>query len=584
LPTYSLGKLGRYLFESFTVSRQRVERFIGTVEALMNSAQQEERINLPLDWPKHLFHILGILQEGLSAKKELLPEQIQRMIDDLLLFIMRQGSLDDRKWALDVAGCASLGVLEKAIDIGLSSPGAWVKNSAILQVSKLAHIPEKFSKHIISNLLVSAQEELLLKKRYEIYAQFSRFADVNYLNTASLIVWMPFVDFFLAVSSIMLVWNLMRMAPGTIYPILILLLTIAGVIIRWRSSSILQTITDIYSSGSPADVSKDASAPTTALRIKQPKRSDISLIKKLMSLLTGTMLSMAGIALFLIFILSSRLYISYPYIWISLITFACLQLWSLMATLEAFRLRRTSLVWRFIYFLYPLVLSLTFPIALGFYLLDEFYLLSRAGIGLQALRKSRIRDRFFRFMYRGNYYAELWMPALLLPLVLVIFVFSELISTAAVWLVAGFVVLELLIFAFLLSKPVMLFVREWKKFETARNNLQRLNTDALVSAVEELSNRRYRSQLIHSVIEKGYLIPSSENISRLRVLIAFIQTSLANEYSAQNFKGLVEIDRQLAVSLGYVDESTYPASNNWDEEQLDLLCKMLDQLRKTINI
>jgi hypothetical protein len=101
-----------------------------------------------------------------------------------------------------------------------------------------------------------------------------------------------------------------------------------------------------------------------------------------------------------------------------------------------------------------------------------------------------------------------------------------------------------------------------------------------VRLVEGLTNRRYRSQLIYSILDKAYLIPSPENIARLRILIAFIQTSLANEYTAQNFKGLVEIDRELATALGYIDENHYPSNNCWNEDQLDLLCKMLEQLRE----
>jgi hypothetical protein len=59
LPSYSLGKLGKGLFESFKVSRQKIEGFIQTAELAITAADEEDHINLPLDWPKHLFHILG---------------------------------------------------------------------------------------------------------------------------------------------------------------------------------------------------------------------------------------------------------------------------------------------------------------------------------------------------------------------------------------------------------------------------------------------------------------------------------------------------------------------------------------------
>lgn len=588
LPSYSLGKLGKGLFESFKVSRQKIEGFVHTAELAISAAEQEDHINLPLDWPRHLFHILGILQEGLSTKYELLPANIRQMIDELLLFIMRKGSLDDRKWALDIAGCASVDVLEKAIDIGLSSPGTWVKNSAILQVSKLEQIPDKFSKHIISNLLASAQEEFLLKRRYEIYAQFSRFADRNYLNVASLIVWMPFVDFFLSYASAMLIVSLMNSNQHTVFLtlvynfsfILILFLTTVGFIIRWLSSSILQAIADVYSSRLSGKSSRSPARQSKGLRVKQPKRSDISLAKKLMSLLVGSMFSLGSVILFIIGIFSLKLYLVYPYIWLSLLLFASLQLWPLVAILETFRLKRTSLSWRLGYFFYPLGLSLVLPFVCGLYLLDEFYLISRAGIAARVFMKSKIRERFIPFIYWGNYYAELWMPAPLILFVLLIIALNGLMAAAADWLLVTLTGIVLLIIAYLFLSPVTLFVREWRKYTAAQKDVKRLDICSFVGLVEEITNRRYRSQLIRSVLDRGYLIPVPANISRLRILIAFIQTSLASEYTAQNFKGLVGIDRELAVALGYIDENNYPVSNNWDENQLDLLCKMLEQSRE----
>ena len=589
LPSYSLGKLGKSLFESFKTSRQKMEGFLQTAEQVIDSAEEEDHINLPLDWPKHLFHILGILQEGLSTKYDLLPVNIRQMIDDLLLFMMRKGSLDDRKWALDVAGCASLDVLEKAIDIGLASPGAWVKNSAILQISKLAQIPDKFSKHIISNLLVSAQEEFLLKRRYEIYAQFARFADRNYLHVASLIVWLPFVDFFLSFVSALLIVNLMQSSQKDIlfilvynaYFILIMFLTVVGIIIRWWSSSILQTISDVYSSGILESSSRPPARPSKGLRVKTPKRSDISLAKKLMSLLIGSMFSLGGVVLFLIAIFDSKLYLTQPYIWLSLSLFASFQLWSMVAILETFRLKRTSPGWRLLYFFYPLWLSLLLPFEFALYLLDQLYLVSRAGIAIPLLMKSRIRQRFIPFIYWGNYYPELWMPASLILFLALMIALNGLMASTADWFLSTLIGVVLLIIVYLFIRPLMVFAREWRKYMAAREDLKRLDLCSFVRLVEGITNRRYRAQLIRSILDKGFLVPSAANISRLRVLIAFIQTSLASEYTAQNFKGLVEIDRELAVALGYVNENNYPASNYWNESQLDLLCKMLEQLRES---
>ena len=591
LPSYSLGKLGKSLFESHDASSQKIESFFSVVEQLMNSAKYEDHMSLPLIWPRHLFHILGILQEGLSTKYELIPENIRQMIDDLVLFLMRKGSIDDRKWALDIAGCASLEVLEKAIDIGLSSPGAWVKNSAILQISKLTPIPDKFSRHVISNLLVSAQEELLLSKRYETYAQFARFSDSNYLNVASLIVWMPIVDLFLTFLSAAILVNLMNsiLVPGTngfivltsyAYFVSVFLLTIVGITIRWRSSSILNVLADIYSSDSASKPSNASTQHSKGLRVKQPKRSDLSLTRKLLSLLVGSMSSVGGIVLFAYAVFNLKLYITHPYIWVSLVAFASFQLWSLIATLEALRLKRTSIAWRLTYFFYPVGLSFLSPFPVLIYLADQLYLVSRMGIAISLLRKSQIREQFIPFLYRGNYYADLWMPLPLLLILIVTLVLNNMLTSVAVeWVIVS---LGALFLAYLFGRPLILFIGERKKCMTAMKSLNRLDMLTFIRLIEGVKNRRLRSLLIHSVFDKGYLVPSSANVSRLRIFIAFIQTSLASEYTAQNFKGLVEIDKEMATTLGYMDEDNYPLTNHWNEDHLDLLCRMLEQMQKTV--
>ncbi len=588
LPHYSLGGLGKRLFESFKTSRSKIDEFIRTVESFIHLNEEESRLSLPMNWPKNLFHILGILQEGLSTKYDLIPENIRQTIDDLLLTIMRNGSLDDRKWALEVAGCASLDVVEKSIDIGFSSPGAWVKNPAILQVSRLPQIPERFSKHIISNLFISAQEQLLLNRRYEIYAQFSRFSDTNYLNAASLIVWMPLMDFFLSSLSFIMIVNLIMHLVDTIQGnlpfifslIFVLFFSVIGVLVRWRSSSILKAIADTYSSRF-GNYSRYSAWFSKRFRVKPPKHSDKSLSEKLMSLMMGIIFSTGGVLLFVFSIFNSKVYLDNSYIWLILLAFASFQLWPLAAVVEAFRLNHTSPTWRALYLFYPLVIGLAFPFVMLFYLADQLYLISRSGVALQVLKKSPIRSKFIPFIYSGNYYLELWMPISLIAVLFLVIKLINLATMAALWLVLILVFFEIFMVFYMFITPVVSILREHAKYKESKAKLKPLDVLHLVSIVEEFSTKRYRLDLIYTVLERQYLLPSSTNLSRLRILIAFLQTILASQYSAQNFTYLVEIDKELAYALGYVDQGTYKAANNWDEDQLDILCKMLEQLQQT---
>jgi hypothetical protein len=128
--------------------------------------------------------------------------------------------------------------------------------------------------------------------------------------------------------------------------------------------------------------------------------------------------------------------------------------------------------------------------------------------------------------------------------------------------------------------PILAIFREKARHKDARRNIKQLDSASFVSMIEGFKTKRYRLDLMRAVLEKQYLSPTPPNVARLRILIAFIQTILASQYTAQNFKRLVEIDKDLASALGYVNEENYKVVNHWDEDQLDLLCKLLEQLQQ----
>lgn len=295
----------------------------------------------------------------------------------------------------------------------------------------------------------------------------------------------------------------------------------------------------------------------------------------------GMVFSAGGVLLFAFSILTSKVYLGYSFIWLILMVFTSLQLWSLMAVLEAFRLKRTSFTWRILYLFYPLVVGMAFPFIVLFYFADQLYLVSRTGIAISALRKSSIQHKFIPFIYRGNYYVEIWMP---LSLIVVLFSTIKLVNLATMatlWFVIVLVLFEIFVISYLFLTPVVAILRERTKYKDSKANLKPIDVTNLVSIVDEFSTKRYRLDLIYTILEKQFLIQSPTNLSRLRMLIAFLQTILASQYSSKNFDYLIKVDKELAHALGYVDQNSYKVTNFWDEDQLDLICKLLEQLQRT---
>jgi hypothetical protein len=173
------------------------------------------------------------------------------------------------------------------------------------------------------------------------------------------------------------------------------------------------------------------------------------------------------------------------------------------------------------------------------------------------------------------------MPLSLAFILALVIKLMSLASMATLWLVLILIAFEAFALVYLFLMPILAIFREKAKYKDARKNLKQLDVVSFTSMVEEFRTKRYRMDLIHTVLEKQYLSPTTPNVTQLRILIAFIQTVLASQYTAQNFKNLIEIDKDLVFALGYVDEENYRVVNHWDEDQLDLLCKLLEQLQQT---
>jgi hypothetical protein len=220
------------------------------------------------------------------------------------------------------------------------------------------------------------------------------------------------------------------------------------------------------------------------------------------------------------------------------------------------------------------------PLILLLYLVDQLYLVSRLGIVYKVLKTSPIRTRLIPFLYRSNYYSELWMPATLILWLAAVFGVVGLAASAAVGLVILLVGFEVVVMVYLFAVPVFVIFKERATYHTAMQGLKRIDLLPLLEMLGKLQTKRYRLHLLFNVLEKQYLIPSNENLNRLRVLIAFVQMVLSSQYSGQNFKELVMVDKSLAQTLGYAEEDTYGPPSYWDEDQIDLLCRILEQLQK----
>lgn len=95
----------------------------------------------PFRWSPGTLHLLSILQEGFASQPSKLPEEIRLYLGRLILSAFLKGTLQDRKWALEVAGIVPPFVLVLMLRNAFHSNSQWLKEVAYQQVVRLGKIP-----------------------------------------------------------------------------------------------------------------------------------------------------------------------------------------------------------------------------------------------------------------------------------------------------------------------------------------------------------------------------------------------------------------------------------------------------------
>jgi hypothetical protein len=125
-------------------------------------------------WPKRCLHVIGLLQDGFSNRKDDLPERIQKIAGSIVSLATLCGIMSDRIWALDVAGVIPPQALLEIIRPAINDKSYFLSEIAYRQVSKLEHIPHDINIWIKKAILKRMLANGLMKQNHVVFAQVSR--------------------------------------------------------------------------------------------------------------------------------------------------------------------------------------------------------------------------------------------------------------------------------------------------------------------------------------------------------------------------------------------------------------------------
>jgi hypothetical protein len=209
-----------------------------------------------LQIPAACFHILGLLQEGFNRRMNLLPDDLRNAAADLLSFVSRNGSLRDRKAALEVSGVMPHDAFKRILRREFPTRSFWLREVAFRQVARLTRIPEDISRQIQNTLIVLLALGRVHKERGFIQAHLARLDQAErFVSTLHLLIWLRRFDLFLIGLAFCLTlfqgydganWSLSSLLASTfLFLLLVTSQSILSVFILWSKTVLLRAVVQV---------------------------------------------------------------------------------------------------------------------------------------------------------------------------------------------------------------------------------------------------------------------------------------------------------------------------------------------------
>jgi hypothetical protein len=579
------GLLAKHLFENKKEVTKWIESIVNEYVEFEKQKkaglEKKKSYNEPIIWPIGVYHLLSILQDGVSGKDTFFHPALQKMIEKFLCYVMDKGSLDDKKMIVEISGVASTDILVHILKTGFNSPGNWTKMSAYRQLGRLRKIASEFAKFIRAMLTGMMFNGKLFFARREIYAQLSRLdKSKSLINTARLLAWIPVIDHLFVILSIVIVLNIRVLSQSTLISIVFFMLL--SLFLRWYSKPIWElgafmSPTEYYYRWITTPQAFATASIFIILIIWFFLQTGISAAQGRSAILNPSFSVSADLAIF------------YSLLFTFILS---LNIWSSVATAEGMVGKRTSPIWWLAFLLYPFIII---PGFLLIFILEVIWVLLLVGDTLFVLIKipslsQAIRAypdiSVFKFVrYFLSKFSSLAMGLIaIISLTLLyivtkafgdeIFVYSYI---ACLIILIAFLVVAFLftLFSNYIKKNIELRYFEENQPSSSIHLLE------FLAFLQKFKNRTLRLMILRDIINRQLIVLDEESESHLRNLIAFVHAILEKNI-INHYRYLKEQDLRLAEVLDIDKIEKAPKSLVWDGNQLDELCLLLEQKRSII--
>jgi hypothetical protein len=129
---------------------------------------------IPVNWPRGVFHVLNLLQDGFAGKPEELSDAVRIKASEILDFAKDATFAPDLKWAVEVAGILPQENLIALLRTAFANRSQWVNDMAFQQTGRLLVVPDDIRSAICRSLVRLAMARRLYHERFSIHAYIAR--------------------------------------------------------------------------------------------------------------------------------------------------------------------------------------------------------------------------------------------------------------------------------------------------------------------------------------------------------------------------------------------------------------------------
>lgn len=201
----------KILIEMMRAVPELINKPLEYLDESQKTTTETNQLPTTFPWPVGMLHFAGLLQDGFVNHLGDLPDDIRLDIGKILLSASKDGTLPDRKWALEVAGIVPSGILLWLLRNAFAGESQWLSEVAFRQTARLSEIPNDIARSIRFALLNMFITGRLRRERHAIYAHLARLDKAShFINSFQVLLWanpidggFHFILFFLLVAKFM---------------------------------------------------------------------------------------------------------------------------------------------------------------------------------------------------------------------------------------------------------------------------------------------------------------------------------------------------------------------------------------------